>query len=273
MPYYIKLRFLFINNFEGEMQKSVLLVDDESSIRRSLSLSLNQEGYMVEPCENAVTAIKKLALYKKNHINLDTVVLDIRLPDIDGIKLGKIIKSQYPDSNIIFITGYSDSINSEDLENIASSHLLEKPFTINDLTAQIDNINNLTEHNLIEDYVEESEIKEKFEIKTFSAYALIKLNNNSDFISTYQKLYFDNNVLYCDATKGEYDIIMLLQGKSIDECRDFCYNKLRKMDSINEVDFLEVTNPLLDESLKSILNLFSIDSSNQPIRDSSNAVC
>ena len=77
------------------MQKRILLVDDESSLRRSLSVSLGQEGYDVEPCENGIHALKKLYQYKKSNIQLDSIVLDIRLPDIDGIKLGKIIRSKY----------------------------------------------------------------------------------------------------------------------------------------------------------------------------------
>ena len=59
------------------MHKRILLIDDESSLRRSLSLGLNQLGYDVEPCENGFTALNKLELYKKNSINLDTVLVEI----------------------------------------------------------------------------------------------------------------------------------------------------------------------------------------------------
>ena len=70
------------------MQKRILLIDDEPSLRRSLSLGLNQRGIEVDLSENGINALKKIDLYKKNDIILDTVVLDIQLPDIDGIKLG-----------------------------------------------------------------------------------------------------------------------------------------------------------------------------------------
>jgi len=44
------------------MQKRIMLIDDESAIRKSLSLSLNQLGIDVEPCENGITALNKLEL-------------------------------------------------------------------------------------------------------------------------------------------------------------------------------------------------------------------
>jgi len=83
--------------------KRILLVDDESSLRRSLTLGLNQEGYDVEPCENGIDALKKIEMYKENNIDIDTIVLDVKLPDIDGISLGKIIKSKYAETAIVFI--------------------------------------------------------------------------------------------------------------------------------------------------------------------------
>ena len=82
---------------EPKMRKNVLLVDDESSVRRSLSLGLTQEGYTIEPCENGVNALKIMYEHNQNQSEFDAVILDIRLPDIDGIKLAKMFKSSYPD--------------------------------------------------------------------------------------------------------------------------------------------------------------------------------
>ena len=56
------------------MQKKVLLVDDETSLRRSLSLGLAQEGYQIEPSEeNGISALKKLDQSGK------TIAISIRL--------------------------------------------------------------------------------------------------------------------------------------------------------------------------------------------------
>ena len=61
------------------MQKRIMLIDDESSLRRSLSLGLNQLGFDVEPCDCGFTALNKLELYKKNDVLLDTILVDIDL--------------------------------------------------------------------------------------------------------------------------------------------------------------------------------------------------
>ncbi|MFH2094308.1 MAG: response regulator [Bacteroidota bacterium] len=187
------------------MQKRILLVDDESSLRRSISLGLSQEGYDVEPCETGLDALRKLELYKKNNMNLDTVVLDIKLPDIDGIKLGKIIRSKYPDTYLIFITGYADNYNVHEINSLNVSALMEKPFTNSELAKQILAIDKIkTAATGVVAVKEEKPV-------VYSAYALIKLEKDADFFETYRSLYFMNNVLYCDTTKGEYDIFMLIQ--------------------------------------------------------------
>ena len=252
------------------MQKKVLLVDDESSLRRSLSLSLSQEGYEIEPCENGISAMKKLEQFTKDKTNIDTIVLDVKLPDIDGIKLGKMFRSKFPETSIIFITGYSDDINSKELENIGISRLLEKPFTAQELSAQIEEI--AKEQKLYKPAQKTTQVIKTEDIKTFSAYALLKLDSDAEFFEVYKQLYFDNNVLYCDATTGEYDIFLLIQAHSLEGCKEICDNKIKNIKGIKKLDFLEIANPVLDDSLKNILNVFSIDSSDFQMREFSNAV-
>ena len=230
------------------MQKKVLLVDDESSIRRSLSLGLSQEGYEVDPCENGISALKKLELYENNDIDLNTIVLDINLPDIDGIKLGKIIRQKYPDVNIVYITGYADKYNINEINSLNVSAVLNKPFTAADLTftfAEITEKQGITT----------SKTTEKKKKTTESAYALIKLQKGSDFFETYKKIYYLSNTLYCDMTKGEYDIFVLAQGCDMDECRNFLQNEIKEIEGVEDVTLLEITPPLLDESTQHIIQL------------------
>jgi two-component system response regulator AtoC len=118
------------------MNKKILLVDDESSLRRTMALGLSQHGYDTEPCENGVNALKKLESYIKNNIPLDGIVVDLRLPDIDGIKLVKIMKFKYPGVPIILISGYADRYNMEEIRDLQVSAFLEKPFTADELSEQ-----------------------------------------------------------------------------------------------------------------------------------------
>ena len=121
------------------MQKKILLIDDESSVRRTISLALNQEGYDVEPCENGFNALKKLDVLKQNNINLDSIVLDIILPDIDGIKLSKIIKEKYPGIPIVFITGYANKVVDQEIDKeylVTQLKKLEELLKKNDMNAE-----------------------------------------------------------------------------------------------------------------------------------------
>jgi CheY-like chemotaxis protein len=236
------------------MQKRVLLVDDESSLRRSLFLSLSQEGYIIEPCENGVNALKKLQSYNENDTKFDTIVLDIKLPDIDGIKLGKIFRSKCPDTKIIFITGYSDNLNRQELQNISFSTVLEKPFSTKDLTYQIEEILNDRAVTMTQPMMPVIPKEDKKEVSTFSAYAMVKIQEGANFLDIYRKLYFDNNVLYCDATNGDFDIFVLLQSHSIDGCKEICEKNIKSIDGVKEVEFCEVINPILDDNIRNIIS-------------------
>ncbi len=254
------------------MQKRILLVDDESALRRSLSLGLNQNGYDVEPCENGLTALDKLDLYSKNHMNLDVVVLDIQLPDINGKKLGRIIRSKYPDATMLYITGYADKLDLLEIEDLKVDGLLEKPFTADVLSKQLDQILNK------KPLTEEKKEEEKAEPVTTSAYILIKIKQNADFFSLYKKLYFMENVLYCDATRGDIDIFMLIQSDSSEACRNIFENEIKDLDEIEEATFLPVDVPVLNDNIKDIISsvgitMFDDIPEMSKVRDSRKSVC
>ncbi|GAB4294352.1 MAG: hypothetical protein Kow0068_19200 [Marinilabiliales bacterium] len=244
------------------MQKRILLVDDESSIRKSLSLGLSQEGIEVEPCESGIDALKKLELYKQNNVDLSSIILDIKLPDIDGIKLGKIIKSKYPEISLIYITGYADTYNVKDIEELNNTAIIEKPFTSDELSKKINEL------------VKDQNIEEKVEDKTLSIYALIKVKKDANFFDVYREMYFSDKTVYCDTTKGEYDIIMLLQAGN-DEKIEELKNNLKDNQNIAEITFLNVKKPILEDSINDFINIAeTLNQNSETInRDFSRKVC
>jgi CheY-like chemotaxis protein len=231
------------------MQKKILFVDDESSLRRTMTLGLSQRGIDTEPCENGVNALKKLESFVKNNIPLDGIVVDIKLPDINGINLVKIMKFKYPGIPIILITGYADRYNMEEIKNLKISAFMEKPFTPDELTDQFVEIINEKQVSEAVSVQEDSQ-----EAISKSAYMLLKLDEDVDFFETYQKLYNIENVLYCDATKGNYDVFLLVQAESLKECHKIAEEKIKSIPGIKEVEFLDVENPVLDNSTKDIIN-------------------
>lgn len=230
------------------MEKRILLVDDEAAIRRTLSLMLLQMGYDVEPCEDAISALKKLDLYEKNKIKLDSIVLDVRLPDIDGIKLGKIIRSKFPQICIVYITGYADQLDMDEMKKVHASAVLEKPVEAKDLVEYFE------EATILESIPEPKEIvKEEKGVETVSAYMLIKLEKEAAFLNIYRELYYMKDVLYCDATEGDYDIVLLIQGKSKGDCKKISETIQKNIEDIKDVDFMEIGIPILDDNIRNII--------------------
>ena len=243
------------------MIDSILLVDDESSLRRSLTMGLNQRDIAVESCETGLCALNKLESFKQEEIALDTVVLDILLPDINGVELGKIIKSKYPNTPVIFITGYADKMRNE-IETLGASLLLEKPFTIDELTDKFNEILDLPETS------KEIELQtEKEEALSKSAFMMLKLNKDANFFKIYRELYFMDNVLYCDATQGDYDIILLVHADTIEACKKILEKKIKKIDGINEVDFMKIGKIPGDDNIKEIVKNAEITLSDDKAKD------
>jgi CheY-like chemotaxis protein len=248
------------------MNKKILLVDDESSLRRTMALGLSQHGYDTEPCENGVNALKKLESYIKNNIPLDGIVVDLRLPDIDGIKLVKIMKFKYPGVPIILISGYADRYNMEEIRNLQISAFLEKPFTADELSQQFVKV--MQQAAPAAEELEEEATSE-------SAYMLLKVDEEEGFFETYQKLDYMENVVYCDAVKGDYDIFLLVQADNMDEIREIAETKIKTVPGVKSVEFLGVDKPVLDDNTMAIIRDAEevLDGEHTGNRDLSQKVC
>ncbi|MEO0253660.1 MAG: response regulator, partial [candidate division WOR-3 bacterium] len=104
------------------MKAKILVIDDEKFFLESLLNILNEEGYNAFGATNAEEGIRSL---KEN--NPDVVLLDVRLPDVDGITLLKYIK-EIKDIPIIMISAYGTiDIAVEAIKNGAQD-FIEKPF-------------------------------------------------------------------------------------------------------------------------------------------------
>jgi len=86
----------------------LLIVDDDQLIRKSLELTLSrQEGITVIAC--AADGVQAIDICKNNEI--DAVLMDIRMPGMDGIAATKLIKSRYPHIRIMMLTTFDDRPN------------------------------------------------------------------------------------------------------------------------------------------------------------------
>jgi two-component system NtrC family response regulator len=101
----------------------ILIVDDDENIRKVLMTILEDEGYTVESVGTAKSAIEKT---KRNFYNL--VLIDIRLPDMEGIEILSKIRETVPKMRKIIITGYPTLQNAMEAVNRGADAYIVKPF-------------------------------------------------------------------------------------------------------------------------------------------------
>jgi CheY-like chemotaxis protein len=231
----------------SEMEKKVLLIDDEASLRRHVAIGLMQKGYNTEPCENGMKGLETLQMLQKKRTPLDCAIVDIRLPDIDGLKLLKVIKVNYPNLPVIMITGHGDPAIEEAARSQNADGYLEKPFTVEELTQL------LAEMPAPAAKVESAVAEAVAPAQSISAYALVSVDAAANLMGVYQKLYFHENVLYCDAVRGEHDLILLLQADSFGALQEVVNKQIKATPGVAGVSLLPVEAPMFGENVNDII--------------------
>ena len=105
-----------------EAQANILVVDDDASLRSLLIDTLSAIGYTATGAESGRRALEILA-----DARFDMMITDIRMPEMDGLKLRDRVKRLYPEMPVVFVTGvaYPDIIAKASPDGV-----LEKPFRI-----------------------------------------------------------------------------------------------------------------------------------------------
>ena len=101
----------------------ILIVDDDENIRKVLTTILEEEGYIIESVDTGKKAIERT---KRKAYNL--ALIDIRLPDIEGIELLTRMKDTTPKMRKIIITGYPTIQNAIEAVNRGADAYIVKPF-------------------------------------------------------------------------------------------------------------------------------------------------
>jgi len=112
--------------------KKILVIDDEAIVRVSCERALASEGYEVKMVDGGKEGIKML---ERESFNL--VLLDLKMPDMDGIDVLKIIRQRWAETKVIIITGYSTVQTAEQTLKLGADNFIEKPFTPDTLAAAV----------------------------------------------------------------------------------------------------------------------------------------
>jgi len=102
--------------------KSLLVVDDDPNLRYSLSIILQRAGYLVTSVGQACEVIDRLQAG-----NYDLVIMDIKMPDIDGLALLPKILTVYPQLPVLILTAYPTPETAQEAKQSGARGFLEKP--------------------------------------------------------------------------------------------------------------------------------------------------
>jgi NADH-quinone oxidoreductase subunit E/NADP-reducing hydrogenase subunit HndA len=102
----------------------VLVVDDEPVVTRSAERVLNAEGYIVERAHNGREA---MLMTEQDHYDL--LLTDLRMPEMDGISLIRLMRQSRPSTGVVVITGYPSQETIEEALDLGIIDYMIKPFT------------------------------------------------------------------------------------------------------------------------------------------------
>jgi two-component system chemotaxis response regulator CheY len=114
---------------------SVLIIDDDTSIRRMLRTALERAGHAVEEAGNGAEG-----MLRYRSAPADLVITDVFMPDQDGIETIQQLREEFPDARILAISGGSVGGASGTLTDamlLGANATLAKPFTIDQLTSAV----------------------------------------------------------------------------------------------------------------------------------------
>ncbi len=114
---------------------SLLVAEDEESLREALKLNLELEGYEVTTVDNGPAVIKMV----KNEY-FDLIVLDIMLPEMDGITVCETIRMQHNDVPILFLSARNTGADRVEGLKKGGDDYLTKPFNLEELLLRVDKL-------------------------------------------------------------------------------------------------------------------------------------
>ncbi len=103
---------------------TILVIDDSSTIRRLLSLILRKKDYLVAEAEDGLDAMEKLS-----HVQAELIIVDLNMPNMDGIEFVKNLRNNYYyiDTPVIMLTTTKDENLRRDAFQAGVNMFLNKP--------------------------------------------------------------------------------------------------------------------------------------------------
>jgi CheY-like chemotaxis protein len=239
---------------EEKSKGRVLVIDDEPEVRRNLVVGLTQENYSVVACPDGISAVHELHVSQQKGIVFNYLVTDIFMPDIDGLKILKVIKSRYPDLPVLVITAFGD----ERLKMTALSELntgyLDKPFEISDLVRAMEEMQPGTTSTDTHS-AGPAETAGAYIRESISAYLTVRITDSSKSMEIFDAIYHMEGVQSCDAVRGDMDIVVLAQASS-QAAIDTLFGRIRSLDGVEVQSVSRVEMPKLDRPVNEFIDVY-----------------
>jgi len=113
----------------------ILVVDDEDALRTVLSAELEGEGYKVSSAADGSEAITVLKSQP-----FDLILLDIKMPNVDGFEVLKYVKENHPATKVIMLTGFADLKNAIESKKLGAEDFVSKPYDLVDLLTTVERV-------------------------------------------------------------------------------------------------------------------------------------
>ncbi len=115
--------------------KSILVAEDETAIREFVVINLERAGYTVTEAENGAVALEK---YEKANGAIDIAILDIMMPEKDGLQVCKELRKRNGDLGIIMLSARTQEMDKVSGLMLGADDYITKPFSPTELVARVD---------------------------------------------------------------------------------------------------------------------------------------
>ncbi len=113
---------------------NALVVDDEKNVSDLLKLQLDEVGYSVDVASDGAVGINKIQTKR-----YDVILLDLKMPRINGLEVLKFAKQNQPDAQVLVLTGYGDIKTAVNTIKLGAFDFITKPYNFDELLVSLKN--------------------------------------------------------------------------------------------------------------------------------------
>jgi DNA-binding NtrC family response regulator len=115
--------------------RHILIVDDEEDLRTLLGHVLSTAGYRIDTAADGESALKLLQKEK-----FDLALLDIQMPNLNGIQVLKYLHQHLPGIKAIMLTGYADLKHAMEAKEFGARDFIGKPYKLEDILSTVERV-------------------------------------------------------------------------------------------------------------------------------------